>query len=435
MPLKFKQEFNTAPVKLPQPKVQSAPTQINAIGTPIGMPSIGMPMIPMAAQPVFQPQAPPPLEIPGAGLKRGINYYADYGGCGWWRMIAPELLLNITQGAIINGLTTMVLDPRFYQGINAVRLQRQATPIQLDFMRFLKEGSKKFGFKIIYEVDDIIFKDDIPDFNRCKVAFEDENIFRSSLEMMQMCDEMSVASEFMKQYYMEKTGMKTISHIPNYPAKMWFDGHYSEEKTMKSFDKNKNRPRILYAGSGTHVDVMNKTNQKDDFAHVVDAIIKTRHRFKWVFVGCFPLHCKPFIDRGEMEFIPWFQLKDLHKAYSTTDVQAVYAPLIDCNFNRAKSNIKFLEAACCGIPGVFQNMVTYKEAFLHFGTGDELVDQMGALLKDENTYNNYSKKSRAFAESMWLDDHLPEFWELYFTNWGDPIRKELQKRNPDQLVK
>ncbi len=419
----------------PAPAQQYTPTAqtINNIGMPAGMP-LGMPNAAVATQPIITQQKLPPPQMPGEGLKRAVNYYADYAGCGWWRMIQPETLLNMEQKAIINGLTTMVVDPRFYFGIEAVRLQRQATPVQLEFVKFLKAGSAEHGFKVIYEIDDIIFKDDIPDFNRCKTAFEDDSILASSIEMMRLCDEISVTCQFMKEYYIDKTGNKNITVLPNYPSRMWMDGHYDPVRLMENYTKYKNRPRVAYIGSGTHIDVGNRTNQKDDFEHIVQHIIKTRDIFKWVFVGCFPLPCKPFIDRGEMEFISWFPLKNLAKAYTSINCQAVYAPLQDCSFNRAKSNIKYLESACCGIPGVFQNMITYKDAPLRFGTGAEFIDQIKALLKDEQTYEKYSIAARAYADTMWLDDHLDEFAELYFTRIGTPNRKALLRLNPDQAT-
>lgn len=421
----------------PPPQQSESPyklVQLNNIGMPHGIPP-DVRMEKYGVAPVIKGQALPPVEMPGANLKRAVNYYADYGGCGWWRMIMPEMLLNITQKAVINGVTCMVLDPRFYQNISSVRLQRQATPIQLEFVKFLKAGSEKFGFRTIYEIDDVIFMDDIPLFNRCRTAFEDPVILQSSLEMMRMCDEISVTCEYMKNYYIDKTGNKNITVIPNYPAKMWFNGAYNEKKVMENYEKNKKLPRILYAGSGTHIDVANRTNQRDDFSHVVDTIIQTRKMFKWVFVGAFPLSIKPFIDNGEMEFIQWFQLKDLAQAYTTTNVNAVFAPLQDCVFNRAKSNIKYLESACCGVPGVFQDMITYEKAPLRFKTGAELIDQMKFLMKDANTYSKYSKQAWDYANTMWLDDHLDEYTELYFTPYGSPERKALLVNNPEQLYK
>jgi len=402
---------------------------------------IGIPFCPIGVPPGFPemtvanilraPVALPPLAMPGANLPRAVNYYADYGGCGFWRMIFPELLLNGNQKAIINGLTTMVLDERFYGGIKAVRLQRQATPIQLEFLKFLKAHSQNHGFKVIYEIDDIIFKDDIPNFNRCKVAFEDEAILRSAIEMMQLSDEVSVTCDYMRNYYIDKTGNKKITVIPNYPPKMWAANYYDPDTISRNYNKNKKRPRIAYCGSGTHIDVTNRTNQNDDFTHVVQSIIKTRKDFKWVFMGCYPLPVKPFIDNGEMEFINWSMLMEYPLGIKNTEAQITYAPLMDCHFNRAKSNIKYLESACVGIPGVYQDIVTYQMAPYRFKTGDDLVDQIKSLVKDKDTYMKASRKARAYAETMWLDDHLDEYMELYFTNFGSSERKALLNNNPN----
>lgn len=410
--------------------IQHQVNKIKLPNLPIGVPG-GIPDLPVVNTVRPKIEAPP-IAMPGANLERAVNYYADYGGCGFWRMIWPEELLNGYQKAIINGLTTMVLDERFYQGIKAVRLQRQATPMQLEFVKFLKHHSGKNGFKIIYEIDDIIFKDDIPDFNRCKVAFEDENILRSSMEMMAMSDEITVTCEYMKNYYREKTGNNKITVIPNYPPRFWADGFYDKSKLMQSYTKNKKKPRIGYCGSGTHIDVTNRTNQNDDFTHVVQSIIKTRKDFQWVFMGCFPLPLKPFIDSGEIEFANWAPIYDFPRAIHNLNLNAVITPLMDCHFNRAKSNIKFIESASQGLPGVFQDMVTYKDAPLRFKSGDDMINQLKVLLKDEQSYNKYSKISRDYTEKMWLNDHLDEYHEVYFTPYGDPKRKALLNYNPEQ---
>ena len=131
---------------------------------------------------------PPPVEMPEASLPRVLNYYADYGGCGFWRMIWPEFLLNSYQKAVCSGMTQMILDLRFYQSIKAVRFQRQATEHQLMFIKELNKIKNDFGLRLLYEVDDIVFKQDIPDYNRCKDAFNDEKIVKNILEIIRMMD-------------------------------------------------------------------------------------------------------------------------------------------------------------------------------------------------------------------------------------------------------
>ncbi len=400
---------------------------------PRGMP-LGIPYISKVNKLVFQ--APPPIEMPGSGLKRAVNYYADYGGCGMWRMVWPENLLNAYNKAVVNGLTTMIVDERFYNGINAVRLQRQATPHQLEFVKYLKHIQPKYGFKILYEIDDVIFREDIPEYNRCKDAFTSDDIARCSKEIMSMCDEVSVTCSYMKEYYREKTGNNNITVIPNYPPKFWFQGLYNKDRLLKTFKDNKDRPRIIYTGSGTHIDVINRANQQDDFAHVVDYIIATRKEFKWVFMGCFPIKCKPFIDNGDMEFHNWKQMYDYPQGIYDLNGSVSIAPLIDNRFNRAKSNIKYLEAANLGIPCVCQDFETYEIApkDLKFNTGTEMINRIRSLTKDIKTYEAMSDYVYKDSQTMLLNDHLDEYTELYFTPYGSKERKALLKNNPEQAT-
>jgi hypothetical protein len=170
------------------------------------------------------PQAPvaPKQDLPvppELNLTRSLNYYADYSGCGFWRMIWPEHLLNAHQKMIVHGSTVMVLDPNYYRGVKTVRIQRQATSHQLEFVRHLKRISQQMGFKIIYEIDDLVFSEDIPDYNKFKPAFTDPSIRKNCQEIMEMCDEVTVTCNFMRDYYKSKTKNQNVTVIPNYPPK------------------------------------------------------------------------------------------------------------------------------------------------------------------------------------------------------------------------
>jgi hypothetical protein len=402
-------------------------------GHPVGLPIYTH----VLYAPVSIPKAPD-LEMPESKLPRALNYYADYGGCGFWRMIWPELLLNGYQKACISGLTCMVLDPRFYQGIKAVRMQRQATPAQRDFVKQLKNTGSQMGFRLIYEVDDIVFKDDIPDYNRCKDPFCDSAITDSIVDIMKTVDEITVTCNYMKEYYKEKIGTDRVTVIPNYAPKFWLDRFYNRERVEKLYDKNKKRPRILYSGSGTHIDVLNKTGLNDDFRHVTDYIIKARKKFRFVWKGCYPLVLKPYIDNGDMEYIEWSTLMDYPKGLFDTNCNAVFASLQDNVFNRSKSNIKMVESGALGMPGAFQDMCTYEDADVKFKNGDDLIQKLEYITSDFNRYMKLSDNSRKFAEGLWLEDHIDEYEAVYFTEWGSKERKEMSpilvKNNPEQDI-
>jgi hypothetical protein len=426
----------------PKQQANSITYQYNAVKTtipyaPHGLP-LGMPIYSNVSLNAVNVPKPPPLEMPESNLPRALNYYADYGGCGFWRMIWPEFMLNQYQKACISGLTCMVMDLRFYQGIKAIRMQRQATPIQKQFITELKKASSQMGFRLIYEVDDIVFKDDIPDYNRCKDAFVDDSIASSIMDIMGMMDEVTVTCKYMKEYYQEKTGNKRITVVPNYPPKFWLDRFYDKKRIEDLYEKNKKRPRILYSGSGTHIDVLNRTGLNDDFKHVTDAIIKARKKFKFVWKGCFPLNLKPYIDNGEMEFIDWSPLPDYPQGLVDTSCNASFAPLIDNVFNRSKSNIKMVEAGGLGMPGAYQDLCTYEEAEFKFKNGDDLIQQLEYITSDFDRYMDLSAKARKFTEGLWLEDHLEEIEAIYFTEWGSEERKKKAPRlielNPDQDI-
>lgn len=403
----------------------------NVLGAPLGLP----PGIP---NPTYLSRTPkggplPPPTIPGEGLKRAITYLADYGGCGYYRCLAPNLLLNLYERAVISESTAMILDPRFYRTVQTVKLQRQATPVQKEFVQFLKQIANEISkenknLKIMYEVDDVVFSEDIPLYNRNRDAFTDPTIRQNIMEILSMMDEITVTSEYFRDYMIAKTGNKNVTAVPNYLMKWWFDRYYNLGDLVKKFEKNKKKPVVAIFASGTHVDVVNRANQNDDFAHVTPSIIKARKDFKWHFYGSHPLALKPFIDSGEIEFTPWVKLPEFAQAMAESGAQVTFAALQDNEFNRCKSNIKLLESGAIGMPCVCPDMVTYKDADLKYNTGAEFIDCLKQVTKNQTVYADYCKKARVYTEQFWLDDepNLMKHYEALFTPFGSSERVYLK---------
>ena len=220
----------------------------------IGAPTHGLPV---GSKMPEQESAPAPMVPPEAGFDRSINYLADYSGCGHWRMIWPEHLLNAHQKAVIHSTTMMVLDERYYENTLSVRVQRQATDHQLKFLKLLRNFANQKGFRIIYEIDDIVFSEDIPDYNKFKPAFEDPHIRQCAMEIMGLCDEITVTNQFMQEYYKSKTGNQNVTVIPNYPPKWWMGNFYDEQSVMQNYKRTRKKPRVVYSASGAHFDVEN----------------------------------------------------------------------------------------------------------------------------------------------------------------------------------
>lgn len=363
-------------------------------------------------------------------MPRGINYYADFSGCGFWRMLWPEHTLNAYQKAVIHGSTVMVTDEKYYTNVKCVRIQRQATPSQLKFVTYLKQLGEKMKFNVVYEIDDIVFYEDIPEYNKFRGAFVDDEIRQATISMMQMSDEITVTCDYMKQYYMDKTGNKNISVIPNYPPRYWLD-QYDELMIEKNYSKRKKKPRVLYAGSGAHFDVDNLAGQRDDFYHVVETVKKTVNKYQWIFIGAFPVGLRPLVQQGKIEYYPWTSLYEYPRLVQKVRPNVMVAPLTDNVFNRSKSDLKFVEGCAFGVPAICQDMCTYENAHYKFSTGSEMVDQIDDLMSDKTKFMKAVRKGRAEAETRWLEhpDNLGKYLELYTLPHGHPDRKLLNKLN------
>ena len=380
----------------------------------------------------IKPQINQKLEKPPeTQLPRFLNYYADYSGCGHWRMIWPEQVMNAHNKAVVHGTTVMNVDPRYYTQTKAVRIQRQATPQQLEFVKFLRKLADANNFRLIYEIDDICFHEDIPDYNKYKTAFTDPAIRQSAQEMMEICDEITVTCPFMRDYYASKTNNKNVTVIPNFMPKFWIGGKSDINRTMESYEKNKRKPRILYAGSGAHFDVENRTKFRDDFEHVNDAIRRTVDKYQWVFLGAHPLPIRDLIQNGKIEFHPWKRLYEYGQGLYDLNVNMIVAPLQDSTFNRAKSDLKYIEACALGLPIACQDLCTYENAPIKFRTGDEMIDQIESTLRDRKRYKSLCKKASQYADTRWLEDdmNIDCYTELYQYGVNDPKRLNLSRYN------
>ena len=372
-----------------------------------------------------------PSKPPETGLPRFLNYYADYSGCGHWRMIWPEQVMNAHSKAVVHGTTVMNLDAKYYTQAKAVRIQRQATPQQLEFVKWLRKMADANNFKLIYEIDDICFHEDIPDYNKYKTAFTDPKIRQSAQEMMEICDEITVTCPFMRDYYLSKTNNKNVTVIPNFMPKFWLGGKSNINRTMESFEKNKRKPRILYAGSGAHFDVDNRVKQKDDFHHVVEVIAKTVDKYQWVFLGAFPLPLRPLVEAGKIEFHPWVRLFEYSQKLYDLNVNMIVAPLQNNIFNKSKSDLKHIEACALGLPIACQDMCTYEHAPIKFNTGDEMIAQIDHTLSDRKRYKSLCRKALQYVDNRWLEDdrNIDCYSELYQYAPGDVQRVNLSRYN------
>lgn len=357
---------------------------------------------------------------------RAQNFVADYGGCGHWRMMWPTQLINAYQHGFIHNSSKMVIDPNFYKGMSSVKFQRQVSEDQEKFFSMVKKIASKTNMHLIYDIDDVFIYDDIPGYNKFRSAYKSPTIQETGLRIMSECSEVTVTCNYMKQYYSQ--WLNNVTVLPNYMPKFWLDRYYDENKLTKNYTQNikkRKKPRVLYAASGAHFDVAGRNKNQDDFSHIADTVRKTCNEIQWVFIGGYPPYMQDLLQSKKIEFHPWTWIPDYPEMISKLNVNLTIAPLMDNTFNRCKSDLKFIEAASFGLPCVCQDLVTYTHAQHKFTTGDELIDNIKAIVKDKSVYMKACRKAREYANTRWLEDHIDKHVELYKHPRDSQHRKEL----------
>ena len=372
---------------------------------------------------------------PGQDIPRFTNYVADWGGCGHYRVLWPEQVINGLGLGISSSNSGLVGDPVWYTHSKVVQVQRQASDDHLNFMRFLKDVQKQHGFRLIYNIDDVPFKEYIPDYNKFKFAFDDDKIRQNVIDIMNMCDEVIVTCKYMRDIFVKEVGKQEITIIPNFPPKFWIGHQYNKIERFNIYDRHKRKPRILYTGSGAHFDVENKTGGKDDFELINEFIINTRAKYQWIFLGAVSNALQPYAQSGEIEVHPWEPLLTYPYKIARLEPSLMIAPLQDNAFNKAKSDIKFVEAAMLGVPVLLQDIETYSTApsWSRFKCIDEFAAKVEEKLNFKNKKNYYKEVEalRSYGETRFLE--LPQnigcFYEAYATPFGDPRRVNLKRYN------
>lgn len=339
-----------------------------------------------------------------SGKRLEVHFHGGENACGYYRLLWPALIMGMQGRAQIVSSTRYVLDFAFYSSMDVIRIQRQGTKPQLEFFNKLLSMRDNLKFKLSYDIDDLPFYEDIPIYNYNYEDYNSDELRANIQALMELCDCMTVSTEQMKQYFLEKTKQKNIQVIPNYVPRFWIGSEYSEGHLLHNFEKHRSQPRILYFGSSSHIDSLRKSkNPEDDFQHVKDAIIESRKEFTWVFVGTAPYELAPYCQAGEMEFHPWKNLVEFPRFLSLLDVNMAVAPLADNMFNRCKSNNKYVETSALGLPCACQDMVTYDMAPIRFTDGKSMLQSIRRTLQSKESFIEASRSARKYAEMQWLE--------------------------------
>lgn len=357
-----------------------------------------------------------------------VTVSSDKSGCWFYRIATPQWTV---QGASrkINFVETnrYCFDPKFYQGVTHVSLQRHIADIHRDVIRgFFKPLSKEMGFWLTLNLDDDVIPQHIPKWNHAHAAYNTPTNFEANLkEILEACDFTVVTTNELRDIYVKHYNLNPNNFvvIPNYLPRWWVGEAYDVGRQMTEYHKNKRRPRIGFTSSLSHFDLNNQNNGVDDFTPIVDFIKSTVDKYEWCFIGAVPQQLHALAVERKILCFPGSDIFNFMREVKDKNFQAIVAPLADIPFNHGKSNIKLIEAWALGVPIIAQDIITYnKYTNLVFKDADSLQNKLDHVLSDPKRYREIVEHHRNivdygekpyFPNGAWLEKNTGMWMNLF----------------------
>ncbi|GIV30327.1 MAG: hypothetical protein KatS3mg028_1393 [Bacteroidia bacterium] len=236
----------------------------------------------------------------------------------------------------------LLLKENIIEEVDLVIIQRDF-PSHYNEYRNVIEKSKKIGKPVVYEIDDLFL--DIPEFHP-NVRLYKPKRYRI-LEGIMNCDGVICSTPQMKEVL--QRFVDNVYVLPN----LIIPEIWKFKFPLKSV-KNEYPIRISFMGTQSHLPDLEMIQPV--LYHLSQKYASTVEFYFW---GCKPpgflettrnfVYIDVALDDYK-SFVNWFlgQKSDIF-----------IAPLVDCNFNRSKSPLKYLEYSALGVPGVYSNLPTY----------------------------------------------------------------------------
>lgn len=337
----------------------------------------------------------------------------DYGVCGNIRLLDNARIMsgNYQDGNFIPVVSSRpIYDDNFLETVRAVVVQRCYTPAMFSIVAKYKDLQEKYGYRIIYDIDDLLFnvgKYKFPLYLPSYDLYGDNIAGKTAIEIMKMCDAVNVSTLPLADAITTAGYVGEINYIPNtIPLHL-----YSNiRKPMRIMDVEK--PHVLYAGSKSHY----KKGFTGDFTkNWIDWITKNVESDKITFT-MMGEECPDFLQhlqgRENFKFAGFVKYLDFPNKLHEINADFQIAPLAPNWFNACKSNIKALQSYATDAVFIgtrFGDIDSPYDDCKNWVYADSTVDEIDAVfweLTNVDIYNNnilhqreYLLKNNLYSES------------------------------------
>lgn len=348
----------------------------------------------------------------------------DYGASAYYRVRFVNQLLEQSLGNLASTNTTILPERNQLFRLDSLRLQRVTNQRNIPWAeRVLVPARKEFPFRLIYDIDDVLIPEDMPDYNIYRDITPE---IQSTIKyFMDMCDLITVSCAGLADYYSGKLGIerKKFKIMENYPPQFFFDHFNPLTVRSRLLNRNHRKLRICFSCSQSHFGQGNDP-RNNDFSGILDWIIENRKKYQFIFHGGMLDALKPY--SGDFEYAPPSMFLQYPLFRQTLFPDLYIQPLQKNLFNECKSPIKLYEAWAEGVPAFVQDIGNYHAAAPEacFRSAEQL-ERMIAEWFSASPQEQYTRIMQNYMRlrPLWLESNtmkwaevllLPEHYAEYF---------------------
>jgi len=297
----------------------------------------------------------------------------------------------------------------------------------VEYLIEIRNSGNMRNVPVMMEIDDNILS--VPVQNPAFAAYSPGSEIRKITErQLRISDGIIVSTPYLKNIYKEYN--PNVYVIPNsIDWKIW------------SSVKNHPKPgiRIGWSGGSAH---------REDLAiieNVIPRILDAHKDARFVFMhGIAPFLLdleKKYPGRMELH-TEWARIDKYPAKIASLDFDIAIAPLIDSSFNRAKSNLRWLEAAALGVPCVASNVGHFAQTIDNHTDGilceteDDWFKYLSRLITDKKLRRGMGLRAKQKAFDLFNVDKQAGAYITAVEDCGNIVadrailkaQKELQER-------
>jgi glycosyltransferase involved in cell wall biosynthesis len=320
-------------------------------------------------------------------VNRSVLYFSeDTWACGWYRCYVPGVELKKRGYDVVLDSTLQFEDIKRF---DVIMFQRKFDPRALEAIQL----ANAFDKLTVYELDDDMWT--LSPTNPAAPAWTHDTL-SGAVRCVRACKLVTTTTPVMADRL--RRFNPNVVVVPNMlPLEGW---EYPEPK-----EQREDRVVLGWAGSTSHYDDMRILED------VVPTLLDRYEQAEFVFVGG-PKET-PIAMRDRVSRLQATDIQHYPALIEQFDIGLI--PLVDTAFNRAKSNLKFLEYSMIGIPSVASKVEPYVGTIRHAENGflatnaKDWIKFASRLIEDVALRREIGAKAQGFARNRTIDKGIDKW--------------------------